>query len=196
MQPQASRVMQRFVHTPAGRAVAQLLIVWLVLQPVWAVSQQYARDQAPLPALVAWVWALVRPGVAHAAIPVAAAWPERTLPSTRPLGSTVILDGPASQEPAGAPLASQWYGSLPLSATRSTARSAMPFSLLLADASHTQPRDDEHDHTHLTGTVAVFGPKDYVRDQGKPVVVTDTFSIAAPTATYTLHLDNGGLHGQ
>ena len=35
----------------------------------------------------------------------------------------------------------------------------------------------------LGSSVVVFGPKDYVRRQGKPVVVTDSFSIAVPAAT-------------
>src|SRR5262249_51637804 len=43
------------------------------------------------------------------------------------------------------------------------------------------------------GTWNVFGPKNYVRQSGSPVAVTDTFSIVNPNTTYTLHLQNGGL---
>ena len=68
MHPQAIRVMQRFVGTPLGQAVVQLLIAWLVLQPLWEVGQRTARDTAPLPEMMAWVWRLVRPGAAHAAV--------------------------------------------------------------------------------------------------------------------------------
>ena len=47
MQPQAGMAMQRLIHTPLGRAVAQVLIVWLVLQPLWEVSWASAREDAP-----------------------------------------------------------------------------------------------------------------------------------------------------
>ena len=43
--------------------------------------------------------------------------------------------------------------------------------------------------------VSVFGPKDYVRETGKPVVVTDTFAVANP-GTFALRIDNGGALGQ
>ena len=43
--------------------------------------------------------------------------------------------------------------------------------------------------------VAVFGPKDYVRETGQPVVVTDTFAVANP-GTFALRIDNGGALGQ
>ena len=48
----------------------------------------------------------------------------------------------------------------------------------------------------LAGEVAVFGPKDYVRGTGRPVIVTDTFPVANPTGSFTLHIDNGGAQGQ
>lgn len=43
------------------------------------------------------------------------------------------------------------------------------------------------------GTWNTFGPKNYVRQTGSPVTVTDTFSIVNPNTSYTLHLQNGGL---
>ena len=67
MQPQAGMAMQRLIHTPLGRAIAQVLIVWLVLQPLWEVSRSSARADAPLQAPVVWALALVRLGTAHAA---------------------------------------------------------------------------------------------------------------------------------
>jgi hypothetical protein len=42
--------------------------------------------------------------------------------------------------------------------------------------------------------VAVFGPKDYVRDRGQPFVVADSFS--APAGSCTLRIANGGSKGQ
>jgi hypothetical protein len=55
MHPQAIRVMQRFVGTPLGQTVVQLLIAWLVLQPLWEVGQRLAPNTAPLPEVVR-VW--------------------------------------------------------------------------------------------------------------------------------------------
>jgi RHS repeat-associated protein len=45
------------------------------------------------------------------------------------------------------------------------------------------------------GAGLTFGAKDYVRGQGAPVAVTDTFS-ASPGTTFILRIDNGGSHGQ
>jgi hypothetical protein len=42
-----------------------------------------------------------------------------------------------------------------------------------------------------TTTVTVFGPKTYKRGHGKPVWVTDTFSVADTSLPYTLRLRNG-----
>lgn len=66
MQPQTGRAMRRFMQTPLGRAVAQALIAWLILQPLWDVSRVSAREDAPLQALFAWALAFVRPTPAHA----------------------------------------------------------------------------------------------------------------------------------
>jgi len=47
-----------------------------------------------------------------------------------------------------------------------------------------------------TGGMA-FGPQDYVRRPGAPVVVTSTFRLLNPLANaYTLHIGNGGARGQ
>jgi hypothetical protein len=45
-------------------------------------------------------------------------------------------------------------------------------------------------------TLTLFGPQDYVRDRGKPVVVTTTFPGPDVLAHATLRIDNGGLEGQ
>jgi hypothetical protein len=42
------------------------------------------------------------------------------------------------------------------------------------------------------GTFSVFG-KTYVRQNGAPVTVTDTFSVYNPNAPYTLHIQNSGI---
>ena len=43
--------------------------------------------------------------------------------------------------------------------------------------------------------LSTFGPKDYVRSTGKPVVVTDTFT-AQPGSGFSLRITNGGLLAQ
>lgn len=45
------------------------------------------------------------------------------------------------------------------------------------------------------GSGLVFGPKNYVRSRGAPVVVTDTFDVTTPGA-FALRIDNGGANGQ
>jgi hypothetical protein len=44
-------------------------------------------------------------------------------------------------------------------------------------------------------TFTVFGPKDYARTTGKPIVATDHFSVANPGSFYVLHVYNGGKTG-
>ena len=109
--------MQRFLHTSAGRAVARLLIAWLVLQPLWEVSQRSGWQPVPLAHLFDQALAFVLPGTAHAAAPMADAGSARTVTKTQPLGSLVILDGTRSQDADGDPLtyhldASQWHSAL------------------------------------------------------------------------------------
>ena len=175
MHPQAIRIMQRFVGTPLGQAVAQLLIAWLVLQPLWEVGQRTARDAATLPEVVAWAWSLLRPGTAHAAL-MAEVGPDRTLPGTQPL--SVLLDtvSPSHSASVSSLFAAALEPNVSLVAAVDTSQASATSS--------------------LTGALTIFGPKDYVRSRGEPVTVTDTFSIKAPTATATLRLDNGGLQGQ
>ncbi len=48
----------------------------------------------------------------------------------------------------------------------------------------------------LGGTFVAFGPEDFVRDQGKPVMVTTSFTILSPNTNYTLHINDGGLNGE
>ncbi len=47
--------------------------------------------------------------------------------------------------------------------------------------------------TCLAGTFLAFGPKNYTRPSGSPVVVTDTFSVLNPATQYTLKAFNGGM---
>ena len=42
-------------------------------------------------------------------------------------------------------------------------------------------------------TFNAFGPKQYVRGEGDPVTVTDTFTVLNPSTTYTLRIVNGSL---
>ena len=45
--------------------------------------------------------------------------------------------------------------------------------------------------------ILVFGPQDYVRHPGAPVLITTNFSAQSPPASaYTLHIANGGARGQ
>jgi len=43
------------------------------------------------------------------------------------------------------------------------------------------------------GTFVAFGPEQYVRDNGNPVVVTKTFSVLDPTTTFTMRIDSSGV---
>ena len=93
MHPQAMQVMQRFVGTPLGQAVAHLLIAWLVLQPLWEVGQRTARDPVSLSEVATWVWRLISPGAAHAAS-APTRGPAPTLPGASPLA--LLPDSPSS----------------------------------------------------------------------------------------------------
>src|SRR5206468_6881253 len=42
----------------------------------------------------------------------------------------------------------------------------------------------------FAGTFVAFGPVQYVRDNGKPGAVNQTFAILDPTTTYTLRIDS------
>jgi len=46
------------------------------------------------------------------------------------------------------------------------------------------------------GSFMAFGPKDYIRTTQKPATSTDEFSVLDPTASYTLHIYNGGKDDQ
>src|SRR6266699_6489966 len=43
------------------------------------------------------------------------------------------------------------------------------------------------------GSFLAFGPTQYVRDNGKPSPVVQTFSILDPSTTYTLRIDSNGV---
>src|SRR6266568_7302852 len=43
------------------------------------------------------------------------------------------------------------------------------------------------------GSFLAFGPTQYVRDNGKPGPVVQTFSILDPSTTYTLRIDSNGV---
>ena len=43
------------------------------------------------------------------------------------------------------------------------------------------------------GEFTAFGPQDYVRETGKPVTVTNNFSVLNPDTEYILRVYNGGL---
>ena len=47
----------------------------------------------------------------------------------------------------------------------------------------------------MINAFAAFGLRDYVRNTGKPVTVTDTFTVATPGPA-VLHISNGGSLGQ
>src|SRR5262245_52984599 len=174
MHPQAICVMQRFVGTPLGQAVVQLLIAWLVLQPLWEVGQRTASDTVSLPAMAVWVWRLLRPGAAHAAA-VTTRGPDLSLPGTPPFS----LRPP---DAAHAPF------------TTVSALVAAPLAPTIAvAAADALPAGAT---SSLTGTLTVFGPKDYIRRRGTPITVTDTFHVTASTTTATLRVTNRGLQGQ
>jgi hypothetical protein len=42
----------------------------------------------------------------------------------------------------------------------------------------------------------VFGPQSYTRATGAPVTVTSNLTVTSPVNPYTLHIDNGGAHGE
>ena len=44
----------------------------------------------------------------------------------------------------------------------------------------------------IGGTLAVFGPEDFLRSKGKPITVERSFSVADPSGPFTLCIDNGG----
>src|SRR6266699_5822482 len=43
------------------------------------------------------------------------------------------------------------------------------------------------------GSFLAFGPTQYVRDNGKPSPVVQTFSLLDPSTTYTLRIDSNGV---
>lgn len=46
------------------------------------------------------------------------------------------------------------------------------------------------------GTFVALQPANFVRTTGKPVAVTVSFTVLNPHTAYTLHIDNGGAHGE
>ena len=46
------------------------------------------------------------------------------------------------------------------------------------------------------GTFVALPPTNFVRNTGKPVAVTASFTVLNPNTAYTLHIDNGGSHGE
>ena len=45
-------------------------------------------------------------------------------------------------------------------------------------------------------TSIVFGPKDFIWQEGQPNEQTETFTVPNPSLNYILRIDNGGTHGQ
>ena len=48
-------------------------------------------------------------------------------------------------------------------------------------------------NTSQANEFTVFGPQNYVRETGGPVVVSDNFSVSSPNTQFTLKVYNGGL---
>src|SRR5215831_13161097 len=46
------------------------------------------------------------------------------------------------------------------------------------------------------GTFVALAPTNVVRNAGAPAVVTASFTVLNPNTAYTLHIDNGGAHGE
>src|SRR5262249_41820934 len=46
------------------------------------------------------------------------------------------------------------------------------------------------------GTFVALPPANFVRNTWKPVAVTTSFTVLNPNTAYTLHIDNGGVHGE
>ena len=145
-----------------------------MLQPLWEMGQRTAHDAAPLSEVVAWVWSLLRPAAAHATA-IVDVGPELTLPSPQPLALLLDDASPSPRAPVSSPFAA-----------------ALEHTVAVAAANTSPARAT----TSLTGTLTIFGPKDYVRSRGTPVPVTDTISVPAPLAAATLRIDNHGLRGQ
>ena len=70
MEHRASMTMHRWLHTSLGHFVARMLVLALVIQPLWQLSQTYQWNPDHLHAMFTWAIDLFRPVEAHAATPV------------------------------------------------------------------------------------------------------------------------------